>query len=228
MVWGMISSAGVRHIVRFHDNINASIYKKILRHNAFPHRDSWNSNIYSNNTPCHKDQTVLSFLEEEGIVVMKWPPQSSDINPKENLVTIIGEKAQNRNPQNIDDLWGFLKEEWVGGYIVFFLGLISIFVVVYLVCFYMWLRVLISRKVAIYSDGGITLLLLLGFLGLRFKLVLLVLLWLSWYCVGSYPRTKCWWKIKVVEKNENVVRFCTKGLMAAWSKDVYAGMLRAS
>ena len=41
---------------------------------------------------------------------------------------------------------------YVGGYIVF-LGLISIFVVVYLVCFYMWLRVLISRKVAIYSDG---------------------------------------------------------------------------
>ena len=24
----------------------------------------------------------------------------------------IGEKGQNRNPQNIDDLWGFLKEEW--------------------------------------------------------------------------------------------------------------------
>ena len=25
---------------------------------------------------------------------------------------IVGEKAQNRNPQNTDDLWGFLKEEW--------------------------------------------------------------------------------------------------------------------
>ena len=25
---------------------------------------------------------------------------------------IIREKAQNRNPQNIDDLCGFLKEEW--------------------------------------------------------------------------------------------------------------------
>ena len=35
-----------------------------------------------------------------------------------------------------------------------FLGLISIFVVVYLIYFfYMWLRVLISRKVVIYSDG---------------------------------------------------------------------------
>ena len=40
----------------------------------------------------------------------------------------------------------------VEGYIVF-LGLISIFVVIYLVCFYMWLRVLRSRKIAIYSDG---------------------------------------------------------------------------
>ena len=46
----------------------------------------------------------------------------------------------------------FVKLTFVGGYIVF-LGLISIFVVVYLVCFYMWLRVLISRRVAIYSDG---------------------------------------------------------------------------
>ena len=42
---------------------------------------------------------------------MRWPPQSPDMNPIEDVRTIIGEKAQNRNPQNIYDLWGFLKEE---------------------------------------------------------------------------------------------------------------------
>ena len=42
---------------------------------------------------------------------MKWPPQSPDMNPPENVWKIIGEKGQNRNPQNIDDLWGFQKEE---------------------------------------------------------------------------------------------------------------------
>ena len=60
--------------------------------------------------PCHKAKTVLSFLKEKGIAVMKWPLQSPYINPRENVWKIIGEKAQNRNPQNIGDLWGFLKK----------------------------------------------------------------------------------------------------------------------
>ena len=49
-------------------------------------------------TPCNKAKTVLSFLEEEGIAVMKWPPQTPDMNPLENVWKIIGEKAQSRNP----------------------------------------------------------------------------------------------------------------------------------
>ena len=38
----------------------------------------------------------------------------------------------------------------------------------------MWLRVLTSRKIAIYSDGDnlIIIIIIIGFLGLRFKLVL--------------------------------------------------------
>ena len=35
------------------------------------------------------------------------------MNPIENVWKIIKEKAQKRKPQNIDDLQGFLKEEWV-------------------------------------------------------------------------------------------------------------------
>ena len=47
------------------------------------------------------------------------------------------------------------------------LGLSSIFVVVYLIWFYMWLRVLRSRKVAIYSNGDniiIIIIIIIGFL----------------------------------------------------------------
>ena len=62
---------------------------------------------------------------------------------------------------------------------------------VYLICFYMWLRVLTSRKVAIYSDEDIIIIIIIvvmRFLGLSlffFTLVMLVLHWLRWYFIGS-------------------------------------------
>ena len=52
----------------------------------------------------------------------------------------------------------------VGGDIVFLIFNFH-FVVVYLICFYMWLRVLTSRKVAIYSNGdNIIIIIIVGFL----------------------------------------------------------------
>ena len=43
---------------------------------------------------------------------MKWPTQSPDMNLVKNAWKIREEKAQNKNPRNMDDLWRFLKEEW--------------------------------------------------------------------------------------------------------------------
>ena len=115
MVWGMISSAVVGPIVRFHGNMNTSVYKEILRQHALRHlhKGTVETPIFmQDNASYNKTITVLSFLKEEGIAVMKWPLQSPDMNPQENIWKIIGEKALNRNPPNNVDLWDFLKEEW--------------------------------------------------------------------------------------------------------------------
>ena len=100
----------------------------LLRQHAFPHlilETVETPVLMQDNAPCNKAKTVLSFLELKGISVMREPPQNSDTNPRENVWTIIGEKAQNRNPQNMDDLCGFLKEEWESITITFFKKLIS-------------------------------------------------------------------------------------------------------
>ena len=98
---------GVGPIVCFYGNINATIYKEFLRQHGLPHsrKGTFETQIFTqDNAPCHKAKTVLSFLEEEVIAVIMWPPQSPDMNPLDNVWKITGEKAQNRHPQNIDDL----------------------------------------------------------------------------------------------------------------------------
>ena len=90
----------------FHGNINASVYAILhLRK-----RTVETPIFMQDNAPCHKAKIVLNFLEAEVIAVMKWPPQIPDMKPIENVWKIVSEKAQNRNPQNIDDLWCFLKK----------------------------------------------------------------------------------------------------------------------
>ena len=57
MVWGMIFSVGVRPIVCFHGNINASFYKELLHRHALPHlrKETVETSIFmQDNMPCHK------------------------------------------------------------------------------------------------------------------------------------------------------------------------------
>ena len=101
-------------IVRFHGNINTSVYKELSgQHALHLHKETVETPIFvQDKAPCNKAKTVLSFLEEEGIAVKKRPPESPDVNLIGNVWKFMGEKARNRNPRNIDGLWGFLKEEW--------------------------------------------------------------------------------------------------------------------
>ena len=65
---------GIRPIVRFLSNINASVYKELLHHHALPHlcKGKVETPIFmQDNVPCHKAKNALIFLEEEEIAVIK-------------------------------------------------------------------------------------------------------------------------------------------------------------
>ena len=111
--WGMISSAGVGPLFVFTVILMPVFIKHLFASMHFLIYTKGQLKVqYSCKTKSLATKLKLfSFLEEERIAVMKWPPQSPDMNPIDNICKIIEEKVQNRNHQNIDDLWGFLREE---------------------------------------------------------------------------------------------------------------------
>ena len=63
------------------------------------------------NTPCHTAKSVKTFLSEEDVTVMERPAQNPDMNSTENVWKLLNEKAKEKNPRNVEELWTNLKGE---------------------------------------------------------------------------------------------------------------------
>ena len=115
MVFGMISTPGIGHPVRLHCKINATVYKDILKKHVVPNlKTSINQPavFMQDNTPCPTVKSINTFLSGEDVAVMEWPVQSPDMNHIEHIWKLLNERAKEKNPRNIEELWTNLKGEW--------------------------------------------------------------------------------------------------------------------
>ena len=68
--------------------------------------------LMQDNVPCHTAKSAKTFLTEENITVIEWLAQSLDMNPIENVWKLPNERAKEKNPSNVEELWTNLKGEW--------------------------------------------------------------------------------------------------------------------
>ncbi len=59
--------------------------------------------------PAHTAKGTKSWFNDHGITVLDWPANSPDLNPVDNLWSIVKRKMRDTRPNNADDLKAAIK-----------------------------------------------------------------------------------------------------------------------
>ncbi len=115
-VWGCFSFDGVGRIYHIKGILNAKAYRQILIRQMLPSAESLHSDgnyiFQQDNDPKHTSKLIQNYLRNKKIQVMEWPPYSPDLNPIENLWSILNDRLIDRNPSNKSELFNQIQEGW--------------------------------------------------------------------------------------------------------------------
>ncbi len=104
------------HCVFLKTNITAPVYQDILELFMLPSADQLfkaaDLIFQQDLAPAHTAKNTKSWLNDHGVGVLDWPANSPDLNPRENLWSIVKRKIRNKRPKNADELKATVKESW--------------------------------------------------------------------------------------------------------------------
>ena len=115
-VWGGFCAHGVGTLHRIEGIMVKETYNDLLGNVMLPSadmlfgRENWH--FQQDNDPKHTAKINKQWFIDWEIPIIDWPSQSPDLNPIENLWSILDRKCANRTCKNELELFEDLKTEW--------------------------------------------------------------------------------------------------------------------
>lgn len=116
MVWGCFSWSSVGNLVEIEGIMTADRYIDIINENleeSLLKMGLEESFIFQqDNDPKHTARKSTAFFKANRIKLLEWPPQSPDLNPIENLWSILDRQVDKGEVTNKTKLFKALNEAW--------------------------------------------------------------------------------------------------------------------
>lgn len=117
-VWACFTSAGPGPIQFYEGNLNARSFVNIMQE-VVPRRfatnfvtDAREWYFQMDNAPCHAAKTTMKWFQKNRIKVLNWPPASADLNPIENLWSIVDQELAKITITSTDQLKREIEVIW--------------------------------------------------------------------------------------------------------------------
>lgn len=114
-VWGCFSWNGVGPLYWIKDVLTAKYYIEIMENIMLPYVEENMPPLWvfqQDNDPKHTSKVAKGWFDQNEISVMKWPAQSPDLNPIENLWFEVKRRINKRKIKNKQDLWKEVQQAW--------------------------------------------------------------------------------------------------------------------
>jgi hypothetical protein len=115
MVWGAIGFNRKSTLCLVSGTLDSEKYQGVLQDHLVPllaKRGAASCYFQQDNAPCHGSQSAKRFLEARSVNTLKWPSNSPDLNPIENLWALLKRRVAERAPKSLVELKRVLAEEW--------------------------------------------------------------------------------------------------------------------
>lgn len=116
MVWGCFSWHSIGNLHKIDGIMDARHYIRILEKNLEESATKMNIGdqyiFMQDNDPKHTAGVTKRFFERKAINLMDWPPQSADLNPIENLWSMLDSKVPPSGRKNQNEFFGSLQTAW--------------------------------------------------------------------------------------------------------------------